>query len=84
MNNLTQTLKIYSVKDKLPESNWSKHTTRYSKHCLVWNGFEDPSFALYDRERMMWFTEDELNPEPSNWIDDVQYFAEINFSPYNN
>ena len=68
-------LKLFSVKEKLPESNWSKHTTRYSKHCLVWNGFEDPSYAYYDRENCMWYQEEDLISE--NWIDDVQYWAEI-------
>ena len=72
---MTLELKIFSVKEKLPESNWSKHTTRYSKHCLVWNGFEYPSYAYYDRENCMWYSEDE--PKSENWIDDVQYWAEI-------
>jgi hypothetical protein len=70
-------LQIHSIDDQLPQSNWSPWTARYSKSCLVWNGLRRPSYAIYDRERRMWFCDDEINPEPKNWIDDVQFWAEI-------
>lgn len=70
-------LNVVSVKLSLPTSNWSKYTTRYSKNCLVWNGLDKPSLAFYDRQRNMWFTDEQINPEPTEWIDDVYYWAEI-------
>lgn len=70
------TLTIHFIRDKQPTGNWSPLCTEYSRHCLVWNGSTTPSFAMYHKPSGIWYVDD-APANPTNWIDDVEYWAEI-------
>ena len=72
---LRKTLEIYHISEKLPQSNWSKHTPNYSKHCIVWDDMLNPLLAYYDRKNGTWYCDEELIS--FNSVFNVIYWAEI-------